>query len=143
MFVPSQAPQSQQMNFAAPPVTPQTTVKPLVPGTPPVLRNVEQYPQLTLGSQLYPPSEDLSLMRLFNETSEALGGLRANPVKKREGKLVPSLSGLTVGTSPKMPLKSLFSFVSLWTTVISVLPFKSRYNSPLATGMIKTRQSVR
>ncbi|KAE9464262.1 hypothetical protein C3L33_03824, partial [Rhododendron williamsianum] len=102
------------MNFATPPVTPQTTVKPLVLGTPPVSRNVEQYPQLTSGSQLYPgtgnpiyltgprvggslssiPSHlgDLSqrrpvimtLMRLFNETSEALGGLCANPVKKRE-----------------------------------------------------------
>ncbi|XP_058225841.1 protein transport protein SEC31 homolog B-like isoform X2 [Rhododendron vialii] len=54
MFVPSQAPQVQQMNIATPPVTPQTTVKPFIPATPPVLRNVEQYQQPTLGSQLYP-----------------------------------------------------------------------------------------
>ncbi|KAF7137600.1 hypothetical protein RHSIM_Rhsim07G0059800 [Rhododendron simsii] len=158
------------MNFATPPVTPQTTVKPLVPGTPPVLRNVEQYPQPTLGFQLFlygtgnpiyqtgprvggslgsipshlgdlcqlivQESKDLAwvqhslqpysastsstshnscltptlqyrqsilqmylkikekypqqrpvimaLTRLFNETSEALGGSHANPAKKRE-----------------------------------------------------------
>ncbi|KAF7139124.1 hypothetical protein RHSIM_Rhsim07G0060400 [Rhododendron simsii] len=160
MFVPSQAPQIQQMNFATPSVTPQSTVKPLIPGTPRVLRNVEQYPQLTLGFQLYPEtsnpvnqtgprvggslgripshlgdlcqlivqeSKDLAwvqhclqpysastsstshnscltptystdsryfksqqrpvimaLTRLFNETSEALGGSHANPAKKRE-----------------------------------------------------------
>ncbi|KAI8024439.1 hypothetical protein LOK49_LG03G02019 [Camellia lanceoleosa] len=181
MFFPSQAPQVPQMNFAAPPVTTQPTVKPFVPATPPALRNVGQYQQPTLGSQLYPgignpnyqagppgggslgpiPSQagpvpghnvpqvlaptavsrgfmpimnsgvqnpgmgptqpssptqpaqvqpavtpaappptaqtaDTSnvpaqqrpvittLMRLFNETSEALGGSRANPAKKRE-----------------------------------------------------------
>ncbi|GMP61013.1 hypothetical protein CsSME_00023647 [Camellia sinensis var. sinensis] len=181
MFFPSQAPQVPQMNFAAPPVTTQPTVKPFVPATPPALRNAGQYQQPTLGSQLYPgignpnyqagppgggslgpiPSQagpvpghnmpqvlaptavsrgfmpimnsgvqnpgmgptqpssptqpaqvqpavtpaappptaqtaDTSnvpaqqrpvittLMRLFNETSEALGGSRANPAKKRE-----------------------------------------------------------
>ncbi|CAL5339835.1 unnamed protein product [Camellia sinensis] len=181
MFFPSQAPQVPQMNFAAPPVTTQPTVKPFVPATPPALRNARQYQQPTLGSQLYPgignpnyqagppgggslgpiPSQagpvpghnmpqvlaptavsrgfmpimnsgvqnpgmgptqpssptqpaqvqpavtpaappptaqtaDTSnvpaqqrpvittLMRLFNETSEALGGSRANPAKKRE-----------------------------------------------------------
>ncbi|XP_057498437.1 protein transport protein SEC31 homolog B-like isoform X1 [Actinidia eriantha] len=54
MFLPSQAPQVPQMNFATPPGTTQPTVKPFVPATPPVLRNVEQYQQPTLGSQLYP-----------------------------------------------------------------------------------------
>ncbi|KAL7204560.1 hypothetical protein ACSBR2_017602 [Camellia fascicularis] len=54
MFLPSQAPQVPQMDFTAPPVTTQPTLKPFVPATPPVLRNVEQYQQPTLGSQLYP-----------------------------------------------------------------------------------------
>ncbi|XP_028089677.1 protein transport protein SEC31 homolog B-like isoform X3 [Camellia sinensis] len=54
MFFPSQAPQVPQMNFAAPPVTTQPTVKPFVPATPPALRNAGQYQQPTLGSQLYP-----------------------------------------------------------------------------------------
>ncbi|KAI8545888.1 hypothetical protein RHMOL_Rhmol07G0072200 [Rhododendron molle] len=131
MFVPSQAPQSQQMNFAAPPVTPQTTVKPLVPGTPPVLRNVEQYPQLTLGSQLL-NSGDIS-----KNASEKLV------------QLCQSLdngdfsTALQIQASSSKKHQSLFSFVSRWTMVILELLVKSRYNSPLATGMIKTRQSVR
>lgn len=54
MFLPSQAPQVPQENFAQPPVTSQPAVRPFVPATPPVLRNVEQYQQPTLGSQLYP-----------------------------------------------------------------------------------------
>jgi protein transport protein SEC31 len=54
MFVPSQEPEVQQMNFATPSATPQPTVKPFAPATPRVLRNVEQYQQPTLGSQLYP-----------------------------------------------------------------------------------------
>ncbi|PSS24436.1 Protein transport protein SEC31 B like [Actinidia chinensis var. chinensis] len=54
MFLPSQAPQVPQMNFSTPPGTTQPMVKPFVPATPPVLRNVEQYQQPTLGSQLYP-----------------------------------------------------------------------------------------
>ncbi|GMP41389.1 hypothetical protein CsSME_00011514 [Camellia sinensis var. sinensis] len=54
MFLPSQAPQVPRMDFTAPPVTTQPTLKPFVPATPPVLRNVEQYQQPTLGSQLYP-----------------------------------------------------------------------------------------
>ncbi|KAF8395805.1 hypothetical protein HHK36_019759 [Tetracentron sinense] len=54
IFVPSQAPQLAQANFAAPPVTSQPAVRPFVPATPPMLRNVEQYQQPTLASQLYP-----------------------------------------------------------------------------------------
>ncbi|XP_057513112.1 LOW QUALITY PROTEIN: protein transport protein SEC31 homolog B-like [Actinidia eriantha] len=54
IFLPSQAPQVPPMNFATPPGTTQPTVKPFIPATPPVLRNVEQYQQPTLGSQLYP-----------------------------------------------------------------------------------------
>ncbi|KAJ7982263.1 protein transport protein SEC31-like B [Quillaja saponaria] len=172
MFIPSQppqVPQAPQPNFSAPPSS-QPPVRPFIPATPPVLRNVEQYQQPTLGSQLYPgtinppynsnvgeshgsfPSTKLpqvvapapnpsgfmpvpspgavqrprmgslqppgptvsapvqpaaappptvqtvdtlnvpvhqkpivtTLTRLFNETSEALGGSRANPAKKRE-----------------------------------------------------------
>ncbi|KAJ7949218.1 protein transport protein SEC31-like B [Quillaja saponaria] len=172
MFLPSQpaqVPHVPQTNFSAPPRS-QPSVRPFAPATPPALRNVEQYQQPTLGSQLYPgmtnppyqsnvsesygmvpstklpqvvapapnpsgfmpvpspgaiqrpgmgskqpPSPTLSapvqpaaaapttvqtvdtsnvpvhqkpivttLTRLFNETSEALGGSRANPAKKRE-----------------------------------------------------------
>uniref|UniRef100_A0A5B7BMN1 Sec16 Sec23-binding domain-containing protein n=1 Tax=Davidia involucrata TaxID=16924 RepID=A0A5B7BMN1_DAVIN len=54
MFLPSQAPQVPQPNFAPPPVTSQPAAKPFIPATPPALRNVEQYQQPTLGSQLYP-----------------------------------------------------------------------------------------
>ncbi|KAM7512358.1 hypothetical protein LguiB_011233 [Lonicera macranthoides] len=61
MFVPSQAPQMPQMNFAPPPVSTQPTVKPFIPSTPPVLRNVEQYQQPTLGSQLYPGNSNPNL----------------------------------------------------------------------------------
>ncbi|KAF7112271.1 hypothetical protein RHSIM_RhsimUnG0246200 [Rhododendron simsii] len=169
------------MNFATPPLTPQTTVKPFVPATPPVLRNVEQYQQPTLGSQLYPvlaptpsggfmPVTSAGVQRpgmgptqpssptqpaqvqpaispasppptLFNETSEALGGSRANPGKKREieDNSRPCLPSLTVGTSPKMPLKA-----------CSALPVFGKCdwdecNFWLATlkRIIKTRQSVR
>ncbi|XP_019412945.1 PREDICTED: protein transport protein SEC31 homolog B-like [Lupinus angustifolius] len=177
LFVPPQAtqvPQAPQMNFSNTAVPP-PPLRTFDPQTPPVLRNVEQYQQPTLGSQLYntntnppyqpappapsqvglghnqnlsqvvaptpspvgfmpvsnsggvqrpgvgsvqPPSPpqvqpvqppaspaappptvqtaDTSkvpvhqapivgtLRRLFNETSEALGGSRANPAKKRE-----------------------------------------------------------
>ncbi|KAM7263922.1 hypothetical protein ACFE04_001605 [Oxalis oulophora] len=57
MFVPSQAPQAPQQNFAPANVAPQPAVRPFVPSTPPVLRNADQYQQpqtTTLGSQLYP-----------------------------------------------------------------------------------------
>ncbi|KAI9116702.1 hypothetical protein K1719_012360 [Acacia pycnantha] len=177
LFVPSQAPQvhqAPQPNFSAAPVT-QPAMRSFVPHTPPALRNVEQYQQPTLGSQLYPAATNppyqptppaisqmglvhgqklpqavvptpnprgfapvsssgvpqrpgigsiqppippqaappqpapapaappptvqtadtsnvpvhqkpivTTLTRLFNETSEALGGARANPAKKRE-----------------------------------------------------------
>lgn len=43
-----------QGNFAPPPVATQPAHKPFVPANPPMLRNVEQYQQPTLGSQLYP-----------------------------------------------------------------------------------------
>ncbi|KAK6928803.1 Ancestral coatomer element 1, Sec16/Sec31 [Dillenia turbinata] len=54
MFLPSQAPQVPQPSFVPTPVTSQPTVTPFVPTNPPALRNVEQYQQPTLGSQLYP-----------------------------------------------------------------------------------------
>ncbi|XP_010269720.1 PREDICTED: protein transport protein SEC31 homolog B-like [Nelumbo nucifera] len=53
IFLPSQAPQPPQANFAAPVIT-QPAVRPFVPATPLVVRNVEQYQQPTLGSHLYP-----------------------------------------------------------------------------------------
>ncbi|KAK6933923.1 WD40 repeat [Dillenia turbinata] len=53
MFLPSQAPQVPQPSFVPTPVTSQPTVTPFVPTNPPALRNVEQYQQPTLGSQLY------------------------------------------------------------------------------------------
>lgn len=54
MFLPSQAPQVPQEKFSVPPVSSQPAVRPFIPSTPPVLKNVEQYQQPTLGSQLYP-----------------------------------------------------------------------------------------
>ncbi|KAG9135371.1 hypothetical protein Leryth_007154, partial [Lithospermum erythrorhizon] len=42
-----------------PPVSAQPAVKPFVPSNPPMLRNVEQYQQPTLGSQLYPIAANL------------------------------------------------------------------------------------
>ncbi|KAM1157961.1 hypothetical protein ACFX1X_028819 [Malus domestica] len=54
MFLPNQPPQVPQENFSAPPVSSQPAVRPFIPSTPPVLKNVEQYQQPTLGSQLYP-----------------------------------------------------------------------------------------
>ncbi|GAB4828035.1 Protein transport protein Sec31B [Ancistrocladus abbreviatus] len=57
IFLPSQAPQVPQANFASAPVTTQPAIRPFVPAPPPVLRNAEQYQQpSTLGSQLYPGS---------------------------------------------------------------------------------------
>ncbi|XP_010279523.1 PREDICTED: protein transport protein SEC31 homolog B-like [Nelumbo nucifera] len=54
IFLPSQAPQPPQANFSPPLVPTQPAVRPFVPATPPVVRNVEQYQHPTLGSQLYP-----------------------------------------------------------------------------------------
>ncbi|PQQ17145.1 protein transport protein SEC31 homolog B [Prunus yedoensis var. nudiflora] len=54
MFLPSQAPQVPQEKFSVPHVSSQPAVRPFIPSTPPVLKNVEQYQQPTLGSQLYP-----------------------------------------------------------------------------------------
>ncbi|KAL3537558.1 hypothetical protein ACH5RR_000924 [Cinchona calisaya] len=54
IFVPSQAPQVSQGNFAPPPVNTQPPLRPFVPSDTPMLRNVEKYQQPTLGSQLYP-----------------------------------------------------------------------------------------
>ncbi|KAA8520202.1 hypothetical protein F0562_014458 [Nyssa sinensis] len=240
IFLPSQAPQVPQPNFASPPVTSQPAVKPFDPTTPLVLKNVEQYQQPTLGSQLYPGAANPSyqagppgagslglmtsqpgpppghkmpqvvapnplsggfapitnsgiqrpgmgpmqppsptqpapvqpamtpaappptvqtadtsnvpaqqrpvittLTRLFNETSEALGGSRANPAKKREiednsRKLGALFAKLNSGDISKMLVKSLFSCARLWTMVISVLPSKSRSSLPLVTGMSAT-----
>ncbi|GAA0147338.1 vesicle coat protein [Lithospermum erythrorhizon] len=57
MFVPAQAPQIPQGNFTPPPpISTRPPSKPFVPSNPPALRNVEQYQQPTLGSQLYPVS---------------------------------------------------------------------------------------
>ncbi|XP_010938544.1 protein transport protein SEC31 homolog B isoform X1 [Elaeis guineensis] len=54
MFIPSQTPQVPQPNFAPPPAASQPAVRSFVPATPPALRNVDQYQQPSLGSQLYP-----------------------------------------------------------------------------------------
>ncbi|XP_058107910.1 protein transport protein SEC31 homolog B isoform X2 [Magnolia sinica] len=54
MFVPTQAPQVPPTTFAPSPVSAQPAVRPFIPSTPPMLKNVEQYQQPTLGSQLYP-----------------------------------------------------------------------------------------
>ncbi|GAA0155673.1 vesicle coat protein [Lithospermum erythrorhizon] len=60
IFLPAQAPQVPQGNFnPPPPVSAQPAVKPFVPSNPPMLRNVEQYQQPTLGSQLYPIAANL------------------------------------------------------------------------------------
>ncbi|XP_050210185.1 protein transport protein SEC31 homolog B [Mercurialis annua] len=54
MFIPSQAPQVPQANFAPPNAAPQQAVRTFVPSNVPILKNAEQYQQPTLGSQLYP-----------------------------------------------------------------------------------------
>ncbi|XP_068661823.1 protein transport protein SEC31 homolog B-like isoform X1 [Aristolochia californica] len=54
IFVPSQVSQTPQPSFVPSPVTTQPAVRHFIPSTPPVLRNVDQYQQPTLGSQLYP-----------------------------------------------------------------------------------------
>eukprot|EP00268_Persea_americana_P017116 TRINITY_DN181_c0_g1_i12.p1 TRINITY_DN181_c0_g1~~TRINITY_DN181_c0_g1_i12.p1 ORF type:complete len:1148 (-),score=249.03 TRINITY_DN181_c0_g1_i12:606-4049(-) len=54
MFVPTQASQVSQPTIATTPATNEPAVKTFVPSTPPILKNVEQYQQPTLGSQLYP-----------------------------------------------------------------------------------------
>ncbi|KAG1371097.1 protein transport protein SEC31 [Cocos nucifera] len=54
MFIPSQTPQVPQPSFAPPPAASQPAVRSFVPATPPTLRNVDQYQQPSLGSQLYP-----------------------------------------------------------------------------------------
>ncbi|XP_042408152.1 protein transport protein SEC31 homolog B-like isoform X1 [Zingiber officinale] len=52
MFIP---PQTNQVVQQTPPAAaPQSTIKPFVPAAPAALRNVEQYQQPSLGSQLYP-----------------------------------------------------------------------------------------
>uniref|UniRef100_A0A7N2LYU8 Sec16 Sec23-binding domain-containing protein n=1 Tax=Quercus lobata TaxID=97700 RepID=A0A7N2LYU8_QUELO len=51
IFLPSRTP--SQPNFAAPPVT-APVARPFIPTTPTMLKNVGQYQQPTLGSQLYP-----------------------------------------------------------------------------------------
>lgn len=43
----------------------QPAVRPFVPNTPPALRNVEQYQQSTLGSQLYPVSTPLCYILFY------------------------------------------------------------------------------
>ncbi|KAF7139125.1 hypothetical protein RHSIM_Rhsim07G0060700 [Rhododendron simsii] len=65
-------------------------------------------------------------------SNEALGGSCASLAKKREiddnsRNRCPCLPSLTAGTSQKLLLKSLFSSVSHWTTLISILLFKSCY----------------
>ncbi|KAK4794174.1 hypothetical protein SAY86_012168 [Trapa natans] len=55
MFVPTLAPQVPQPSFAAPaPSGSHQATRTFVPAPPPVLKNVEQYQQPTLHSQLYP-----------------------------------------------------------------------------------------
>ncbi|CAH9098983.1 unnamed protein product [Cuscuta epithymum] len=54
MFLPTPVPLAPQGNIAAPPTSAQPTMKPFNPTNPPALRNVEQYQQPSLGSQLYP-----------------------------------------------------------------------------------------
>ncbi|XWS77372.1 hypothetical protein CRYUN_Cryun01aG0255700 [Craigia yunnanensis] len=87
MFVPTQAPDVSQTNFAPSSGTTQPAVRPFVPSNPPVLRNAYQYTQpITLGSQLYP------------------GGANPTyPVPPGAGSLahVPSQMGSVPG--PKMP----------------------------------------
>ncbi|KAL2461198.1 Protein transport protein SEC31B [Abeliophyllum distichum] len=60
IFVPSQASQPPMGNFPPPPVHSQPAIKSFVPANAPVLRNVEQYQQPSLGSQLYPQATNPS-----------------------------------------------------------------------------------
>ncbi|KAL2478333.1 Protein transport protein SEC31-like protein B [Forsythia ovata] len=60
IFVPSQSSQAPMGNFPPPPVHSLPAIKSFVPANVPVLRNVEQYQQPSLGSQLYPQATNPS-----------------------------------------------------------------------------------
>ncbi|GLT39684.1 hypothetical protein SLA2020_138620 [Shorea laevis] len=84
IFVPSQAPNVTQANFAPPPATTQPAMRPFVPSNPPALRNADQYQQPpTLGSQLYPASA--------NPTYPVQPGPAAHSPAPPLGGLVPGL----------------------------------------------------
>ncbi|KAL8154970.1 hypothetical protein AgCh_000362 [Apium graveolens] len=92
MFIPSQTPQMPQPNSAPRPVTSQPAVKPFVPSTPQGLRNVEQYQQPTLASQLYPVSANSSYQQAGNQT----GGAHV-PVSSQGG---PPVHKMPQGVTP-------------------------------------------
>ncbi|XP_052192454.1 LOW QUALITY PROTEIN: protein transport protein SEC31 homolog B-like [Diospyros lotus] len=96
IFLPSQAPQAPQMNFSAPPVSNQPTVKPFVPATPPVLRNVEQYQPPTLGSQLYPGTANPS----FQAGPPGTGSIGHNP--SQAGSVPPKMPQVLAPTPASM-----------------------------------------
>lgn len=61
-----------QGNFAPPPPTTQPPLRSFVPTETPMLRNLEQYQQPTLGSQLYPVCSLHMLGVTFYETIKFL-----------------------------------------------------------------------
>eukprot|EP00268_Persea_americana_P017122 TRINITY_DN181_c0_g1_i3.p1 TRINITY_DN181_c0_g1~~TRINITY_DN181_c0_g1_i3.p1 ORF type:complete len:623 (-),score=144.19 TRINITY_DN181_c0_g1_i3:606-2474(-) len=114
MFIPSPITQDTLTNFTPPSVTTQSKVRPLVPSTPDLKNldqyhqqgisdrayqagqhgpaslvtlpapqpTVQTVDTLSVSAELRPVLTTLT--RLYNETSEALGGSQANPAKKRE-----------------------------------------------------------
>ncbi|XP_058197427.1 protein transport protein SEC31 homolog B-like isoform X1 [Rhododendron vialii] len=100
IFVPSQAPQVPEMNFARSPATTQPPVVPFIPATPAVLRNVGQYQAPTLGSQLYPGTGNP------NYQSGPQGGGSLGPIPSQAGQVpghkVLAPNPASVGFMPSM-----------------------------------------
>ncbi|KAH7856711.1 hypothetical protein Vadar_004543 [Vaccinium darrowii] len=69
------------------------------------------------------------LMRLLNETSEALGGSCSNPARTRKSWIIPgmgaSFTKLNSGDISKKSPEKLVQLRQSLDNVISVLPFKS------------------
>nr|GMD36612.1 protein transport protein SEC31 homolog B [Ipomoea batatas] len=109
IFLPAPVPHVPQPplqgNIAAPPGAGHPTIKPFVPTNPPALRNVEQYQQPTLGSQLYPGQANPS----FPTGPHAPGGYDPNlsqvnpPLGQRMPQVVapsPNVRGFAPVTNP-------------------------------------------
>eukprot|EP01018_Ginkgo_biloba_P001782 Gb_38895 [translate_table: standard] len=100
LFYPSSVPQPPQANFA-PPVS-QPLVKPFVPSTPPVLRNVEQYQQPPVNPQLYPGVSPAGThpYQIGGPASVSVGPTPVQP------SLVPNVMLPAPATAPAAPPRS-------------------------------------
>ncbi|XP_059651913.1 protein transport protein SEC31 homolog B-like [Cornus florida] len=102
IFLPSQPPQVHQPTFAPPPVAAQPAAKPFIPATPAALRNVEQYQQPTLGSQLYPGTANHSY-QAGNPGGGSLDPLSSQPGPP-PGHKMPQVVASTPSTRGFMPI---------------------------------------